>query len=276
MAGARALWTGTISVSAVHVPVKLYPAVRENTIHFHQLHDADQVRLQQKMICPTENVEVHREHIVKGYEIAPDRYLIINEEDLEKVKPAPSRLIEIDRFVDAASIDPLYYDRPYYLGPGEHGAKAYALLSQALQKTGRAAIVRFVMRSKEYLAALRTMDDGALCLVTLRYHDEVIKSSDLDEAPAKAHLEERELKVAQQIIDTMTKHFEAAQYKDEYIQRVRDLIEKKAHGQTVPTAHPRRAAQTSNLLSTLEASLKQVQGKSDNRKPVAATHRRSR
>ena len=276
MAGARSLWNGTISVSAVNIPVKLYPAVREHAIHFRQLHDADLAPLQQKMICPAENVEVQREHIVKGYEVAPDRYVIVSEEEIEKARPAASRLIEIDRFVEASAVDPLFYDKPYYLGPGEHGSKAFGLFARALQQSGRIGIARFVMRGKAYVSAVRAIDDGALCLITLRYSDEVMKAKDLDEKPAKADLPERELKVAQQIIDSMTRHFDVSQYKDEYIGRVRELIEKKAHGEKVSKVHARRPARTTHLLSTLEASLKTVQSRTKDRKPVAAGRRRSR
>src|ERR1051325_9774933 len=152
---ARSMWTGSISFGLVNIPIKLYPAIKEERVAFRMLHDQDKVPLHRRLFCPAESKEVHPEHIVKGYEVAPDQYVIVSEEELDAVAPKAARTIEIRDFVDLDQIDPAYYDRPYYLAPAEHSAKAYRLLLEAMQQTGKVGIAQFVMRAKEYLAALR-------------------------------------------------------------------------------------------------------------------------
>src|SRR4051812_10515240 len=174
----RSMWSGSISFGLVNVPVKLFIAVREKNIHFHMLHDQDHARLRRKMVCEADGKEVHPEHIVRGYEIAPDRYVIVNDRELEALAPKASRSIEIHDFVDIDEIDPLYYDRPYYLAPGEHATKSYRLLVEAMQKSKKVAIATFVMREKEYLAALRPVN-GVICLTTMHFSDEVLPARDV-------------------------------------------------------------------------------------------------
>src|SRR4051812_29059476 len=168
---ARSIWTGALSFGLVNIPVKVYTAVREERVAFHLLHDQDKVRLKQKMICPEDGKEVHREHMVKGYEISPDRYVIVSEEELEAAAPKSSRVIELQDFVDLKEIDPVFFDRPYYLAPAAHAEKAYKLLVDAMEKTGKVGIAKFTMRSKEYLAALRP-SDGVIVLETMHFDNE--------------------------------------------------------------------------------------------------------
>src|SRR3954449_5019543 len=151
----RSIWTGAISFGLVNVPVKLYSAVSKKTVRFHQLHEKDGVRIQQKRVCPADGEEVPYDSIVKGYEISPDRYVIIEPEELEALDPKKTRAIEIQEFVDLEEIDPIYFDHPYYLAPGTGAAKAYKLLLKAMEDTNKVAIARVVIRQKENLVAIR-------------------------------------------------------------------------------------------------------------------------
>lgn len=170
---ARPIWTGSISFGLVTIPIKLYTAVREHRIAFRSLHDQDQVPLKQKLVCPADGKEVHPEHIVKGYEIEKDHFVVIQTSDLEAVMPKASKAIEIQDFVDLDDIDPLYFDRPYYVAPKPEGVKPYKLLLEAMVKTKKVGIATVVMHNKQYLAALRPLED-ALCLETMHFDDEVI------------------------------------------------------------------------------------------------------
>ncbi|HEV7300274.1 MAG TPA: Ku protein [Tepidisphaeraceae bacterium] len=253
---ARPVWTGSISFGLVTIPIKLFTAVREQRISFRSLHDQDQVPLKQKMVCPADGKEVHSEHIVKGYEIEKDRFVVIQQGDLEAVMPKASKAIEIQDFVELDDIDPLYFDRPYYVAPKPEGAKPYRLLLEAMQKSGKVGIATIVMHNKQYLAALRPLGD-ALCLETMHFDDEVVPESTVPDLHHKAKVDDRELKIAQQLIDSLTTEFKPDKYKDEYRQRVLELIEKKAKGQKVvnrpeSTASPRKA---NDLIAALEASL---------------------
>src|SRR5687767_7031479 len=154
---ARAIWSGSISFGLVNIPVKLFTAVRNNDVHFHMLHEKDMSRLKRKMVCAAEGKEVPADEIVKGYEVAPDQYVVVEDKEMEQLAPKESRTIEIRDFVNLADIDPIYYDRPYYVAPADRAAKPYRLLVEAMEKSGRVGIATFVMRTKEYLAALRPL-----------------------------------------------------------------------------------------------------------------------
>ena len=179
---ARSIWRGAISFGLVNVPVKLYSAVSKKTVRFNQLHAADGVRIQQKRVCPADGEEVPYENIVKGYEIAPDKYVIITPEELEALDPKKTRTIDIEDFVDLDEIDPLYYEHPYYLVPDTGASKAYRLLLDALRDTNKVAIARVVLRSKEYLTAIRPAGD-VLTMETMLFADELVPSDRLDELP---------------------------------------------------------------------------------------------
>jgi DNA end-binding protein Ku len=254
---ARSIWSGAISFGLVNVPVKLYSAVQRKTIRFHQLNAETQARIQQKRVDSTTGEEVPYEQIVKGYEIAPDRYVVITPEELESVDPKQSRSIDIQEFVDLDEIDPIYYDHNYYLAPGQGAAKAYALLVEAMEKSGKVAIARFVMRNKEYLAAIRPVN-GVLNVSTMVFSDEIAdpdRIDELSEEPPEAN--EREVQMAQQLIDSLSAEFDPSKYHDEYRERVMEMIEAKAQGEEIavqpapeaPTAAP-------DLMAALEASIK--------------------
>lgn len=253
---ARAIWSGSISFGLVNIPVKLYTAVREERVAFHLLHDQDHVRLRQKMVCPRDGTEVHREHMVRGFEISPDHYVIVREQELEAAEPKSSRVIELQDFVDLAAIDPVYFDRAYYLVPQKHAEKAYRLLLEAMEKTSKVGIAKFTLRAKEYLAALRTVGD-VICLETMHFADEVTPAERIEDAPRDLKVPERELDVAEKLIDNLSTDFKPERYHDEFRERVMDLIRKKAGGEKVVAA-PRPAERQTpahDLMAALEQSL---------------------
>jgi len=259
---ARAIWSGSISFGLVNIPVKLFTAVKDSSVHFNLLHSKDKSRLQRKMVCAAEGKEVPPEEIVKGYEIAPDQYVIVKDKELEELAPKASRTIEIRDFVDLDQIDPLYYDRPYYVSPGERAAKPYRLLVEAMQKSRKVGVATFVMRTKEVLAALRPMHD-AICLYTMRFGEEVLPVEQLEEQVEHVKVDDRELKMAQQLIDSLTTEFKPSAYHDEYKKRVMELVEAKAAGEEVVTQPPveEHRGKVINLMAALEASLAEAKGK---------------
>jgi DNA end-binding protein Ku len=250
------MWSGSISFGLVNIPVKLHPAVREKRLAFHLLHDQDHARLQNKLVCSADGKEVHREHVVKGFEIAPDQYVIVRQSELDAVAPKETRTIDITDFVDLEEIDPLYYDRAYYLSPGERAAKAYRLLVEAMEKTRKAGIAKFVMRNKEYLAALRPVN-GVICLSTMHFGDEVLPTREIAGIPHEIEPPERELKMATHLIDSLTTKFDPKKYHDDYREKVMDMIERKAEGEKIVTQPPaeERKGRVVNLMAALEESL---------------------
>jgi DNA end-binding protein Ku len=257
---ARAIWSGAISFGLVNVPVKLYSATSPKSVRFHQLSSKTGARIRQKRVDPTTDEEVPYEEIVKGYEITPDRYVLISTEELEALDPKATRTIDIEEFVDLAEIDPIYYDHSYYLAPAAGGAKAYRLLVDAMRESGKVGIGRVVLRSKQQLCALRPTGE-ALTLSTMLFGDEVLSPDRLDELDSvnEAEASERELTMAQQLIDSLSSDFEPDKYHDEYRERVLDLIERKAAGEEIaiqPQAEEPAAAP--DLMAALEASLAAV------------------
>jgi DNA end-binding protein Ku len=240
----------------VNVPVKLYSAVSKKTVRFNQLHDADGARIQQKRVCSQDGEEVPYENIVKGFEIGPDRYVVITPEELEALDPAKTRSIDIEDFVDLDEIDPLYYEHPYYLVPDTGASKAYKLLLEALRETNKVAIARVVLRSKEYLVAIRPAGE-VLTMETMLFADELLPAEGLDELPdADVRATERELAMAQQLIEAQATEFDPTRYRDEYRERVLDLIERKAAGEDIAVQPMVEEPQeVPDLMAALEQSL---------------------
>ena len=233
------MWSGAISFGLVNVPIKLYSAVSKKTVRFHQLNGETGSRIQQKRVDSTTGEEVPYENLVKGYELTKDRYVIINPDELDALDPEKSRTIDIEDFVDLAEIDPVYYDHPYYLVPDKGAAKAYGLLLSAMQESGRVAIARVVLRSKEQLVAIRPDREGrVLMMETMIFADEVVPKEDLDGLPEAEELKvsDREVKMAQQLIESLATDFEPERYKDEYREKVLELIEAKAAGEEIAVA----------------------------------------
>jgi DNA end-binding protein Ku len=267
---ARAIWSGAISFGLVTVPVKLFTAVQSKSVHFHQLHAADGVRIQQKRVCPADGEEVPYDDIVKGYEIAPDRYVVIEPEELAALERSRSATIDIEEFVDLDEIDPILYDHPYYLAPGTGGAKPYKLLVEAMREANKVAIARFVLRSKEKLVAIRAAGD-ALLLETMVFADEVLPADRLDEMPDESvKTTDKELAIAQQLIESLAAPFEPDKYHDTYRQELLDLIERKAAGEEISVQplpeQPR--LQAADLMSALQASLEEVRKRTGEAAPT--------
>lgn len=273
----RAIWTGAISFGMVTVPVKLYSAVNRKTVRFHQLSGKTGVRVSQKRVDSQSGEEVPYESIVKGYELAPDRYVVIEPGELETLQPKKTKTIEIEEFVELAQIDPVYYDHPYYLAPGPGGAKPYRLLLEAMRETGKVAIARVVIRSKEQLVAVRPMGE-ALGMATMLFADEVLAADRIDELADAAQIKttKRELDIAKQLVDSLAGDFEPDRYRDTYRAEVLAMIERKAQGEqiAVQPAPEEVTAPAPDLMSALKASLEAVRaregdGAGKRRKPAA-------
>ncbi len=274
----RAIWTGTISFGLVTVPVKMYAAVQAKTVRFNQLDGEDHSRIAMKRTNAQSGDEVPYERIVKGYEVSPDRYVVIEPDELAALDPKKTKTIDIEGFVDLAEVDPIYFDHPYYLVPGTGGAKPYRLLVDAMAQTNRAAIARVVIRSKEQLVALRSMGD-VLTMNTMVFHDEVVDASSLDEVPAAGDVEARpaELKMAAQLVDSLAEPWEPEKYRDSYRDQVMDLIERKAAGEeiAVQPAAEAASAPVPDLMAALKASLDNVRGASGSADDAPAPKKRA-
>jgi DNA end-binding protein Ku len=275
---ARAIWSGAISFGLVNVPVKLYSATSPKTVRFHQISGKTGARVKQKRVDSSTGEEVPFEDIVKGYELSPDHYVLIDPDELESLDPKATRTIDIEDFVDLDQIDPIYYDHTYYLAPAPGGAKPYRLLLDAMKASGKVAIGRLVLRTKQQLCALRPVEgaggrESVLALSTMLFGDEVLEPDRLDDLDQVADTEttERELGMAQQLIDTLSGQFDPSRYKDEYRDRVLSLIERKAAGEEI-SAVPEAEEETPapDLMAALEASLAAVRsGSSDAPEPAA-------
>jgi DNA end-binding protein Ku len=252
----RAIWSGSVSFGLVNVPVKLVTATSPKDVRFHQLHDADGGRVNQKRVCSIDGEEVDYAHIVKGYDLGGGRFVVVDPEELRTIDPEATRTIDIEEFVDLVDIDPIYFEHSYYLVPDDRAAKPYALLVEAMAKTGKVALGRFVLRTKQYLTALRAKD-GVLVLSTMLFSDEVVDTGELDVPTTKATApSSRELAMAEQLVESLSAEFDPGRYHDEYRERVLELIEKKAEGQEIAQApEPAPAAPVVDLMAALEASL---------------------
>jgi DNA end-binding protein Ku len=270
---ARAIWSGAISFGLVNVPVKLYSATSPKSVRFHQLSSKTGARIRQKRVDSTTGDEVPFEEIVKGYEITPDRYVLIEPDELEALDPKITRTIDVEEFVDLVEIDPIYYDHNYYLAPTAGGAKAYRLLLDAMREAGKVGIGKVVIRSKQQLCALRPTGD-VLTLTTMLFGDEVLEPDRIDELDAakEAEATDRELAMAQQLIASLSTEFEPDKYKDEYRERVLDLINRKAAGEEIAIQpQTEEPAAAPDLMAALEASLAAVKADSDDTPAPAPT-----
>jgi DNA end-binding protein Ku len=253
---ARAMWKGQLKVGTTKIPVKLYSAVQDQTVRFHILDDKNKARVKQHMVDPDSGEEVPREEIQKGYEVEPGKFVILTDEDLEKLAPPPSRDIEIVEFVPRDKISQQWYDRPYYLGP-DSDDKDYFALVEALNNKESEGIAHWVMRGKYYAGGLRAVDDY-LFLFTLRDAQEVILADDLPK-PAGAAPTQKELAMAKQLVEMLKGDFNPKEYKDEYRKRVMEFIERKAKGHAprlAPVKTKRQTAALDNVLAKSIAALK--------------------
>jgi len=251
---ARSIGTGTLSFGMVSIPIRMYSAGESSSaVSFNLLHDKCKSRLKQQYICPKDNEIVPRDHMVKGYEFTKDQYVSFTEDELKAMAQEAQKAIEITEFVPASAVDPVYFDRPYYLGPEKGGEKAYKLLSEAMKKTGRSALAKWAARGKQYLVLIRPVDKG-LVMQQLLYADEV---RPISEVPIEdAEIKEPELALATQLIDQIAAdEFHPENYEDDVRKRYQEAIQKKVEGQEITTAEEAPKAQIIDLMEALKASL---------------------
>ena len=272
---ARAIWTGSVAFGLVNVPVALYGATEDKTIHFNQFEGGTSDRIRYKRVNERTGREVNLPDIVRGHEVAKGDYVLITDEELEAVEPGRSRTIDITDFVDITEIDPIYYQRAYYLGPqGDGATRAYALLHRAMADSGRAGIATFVLRGKQYLVAIRARED-VLALETMYFPDEVRDPrEEIGNLPTGEQFSDRELVMAKQLIESMTTKWEPESYRDTYRERVEDLIARKGRGEEiVREGEPAGEAIVTDLTEALRRSAEEMRvrrrAKSAGRKPAS-------
>jgi DNA end-binding protein Ku len=282
---ARAIWSGSISFGLLNVPVKLYSAVARRSIALREIRESDSARIKHRRVAEGTDEEVPYEEIVKAFELTPGRYVPLSKDEMAALAPEKTRAIEVLDFVDLDEIDPIYFDSPYYLGPADGAEKAYSLLAKAMEASGKVAIARFVFRNKEHLAAIRT-SGGVLTLTTMRFADEVVPASELEEVlPEQApKVAKREQEMAEQLIESLSTAFDPTAYRDEYREQLLGLIERKAEGKEIvaPEGEEPKATKAPDLMAALEESIAAIKDKQGaakkppaKRKKAAAKPKRS-
>jgi DNA end-binding protein Ku len=254
------MWKGAISFGLVTIPVSVYPATEEKSVRFNQLHDEDMGRIRYKRVCEIDGEEVSFEHIVKGYEIEKDRYVVLTDEDFDAVPIESSRAIDIQQFVDLEEIDPILYKKSYYLVPEETGAKAYALLRRALEEESKVGISKVSFRDKEHLAALRFKDD-VFVLETMFWPDE-IRAADFETVHEDGKIRDQEVEMAKALIENLSEAWNPEAFKDEYREALLEVVEKKAAGEEIEAAPEAQPARVVDLMEALKASVEAVKKKS--------------
>jgi DNA end-binding protein Ku len=253
----KTIWKGAISFGLVTIPVKVYGATEEKTLRFNQLHAPDGGRIRYKRVCSIDGEEVSYGDIVKGYEYEKDHYVTLSDEELDGLPVKTARAIDIERFVDAEQIDPIYFQRSYYLVPDGTGVKAYHLLREAMGDDGKVALAKVAFRDKEHLATVR-LRENVLVLETMFWPDE-IRAARFDELDEEVELRPQEIKMARSLIDSLTDDFEPKDFQDEYRAALEDLISKKVQGEEVTYAEPAEPSKVVDLMDALRASVEAAQ-----------------
>jgi DNA end-binding protein Ku len=254
----QGIWSGTISFSLVAIPVRLVTAIEPGRVSFHLLHSKDYSPLSRRMFCPKEGMMVPPEEIVRGYEIVPDKYILMTDEELESVTPERSRTIEIIEFIDMKEVDPIYYDHPYYLVPLKGGEKAYQLLVEVMRRTNKAGLAKFVLAEREHLVAV-TSRDGALALTTLHYSDEILSDEDISLEKGKVEAEEEDR--IKKSIEQMIEDFNPGKYADERRKKLVDLLAMKVKEKApveAPALEEDEGEGPADLVAALEESMRKV------------------
>jgi DNA end-binding protein Ku len=254
---ARAIWTGSISLGLVNVPVKLHSAVKHKDVHFHQLREGTGDRIRYKKVSEKSGREVDTADIVKGYEVSKGNYVTVTDNEFEAAEPERTHTIEVEDFVAIDEVDPIHFMNTYWIAPqdGRGASKAYALLRDAMDNKGRVAIARFVLRTKEHLVLIRPAN-GALALHTMLFPDEIIAANDVDGLPVRVKPEPREVKMAEQLIDSLTVKWNPKKYRDTYREKLLGVIKRKAKGEEIVTEPREKRADVVDLMAALEASVK--------------------
>jgi DNA end-binding protein Ku len=276
---ARAIWSGSISFGLLNVPVKLYSAVARRNIALREIRESDSARIKHRRVAEGTDEEVPYDEIIKAYEITPGQYVPISKDEMSSMAPEKTRAIDVQDFVDLDEIDPIYFDSPYYLGPADGAEKAYSLLAAAMKASGKVAIARFVFRNKEHLAAIRT-SGGVLTLTTMRFADEVVPTSELEEVlPAEApKVAKKEQQMAEQLIESLSADFDPDAYRDEYREQLLGLIERKAEGKEIVASESEapQATKAPDLMAALEQSIAAVKDKGAKPKKAPAEKRKAK
>jgi DNA end-binding protein Ku len=271
---AHAIWNGSINFGLVSIPVKLFPAVRSDEgIHFHLLHDKDEGRIRNVRKCEVCGQEIPWEHLNKGWEYQKGSYVVVDDDELKKMKPEATQSIDIVEFVDANEIDSMLYDTPYYVEPDKRARRAYALLRESLKKSGKVGIAKVVLRTREHLAAVKPAGD-ALVIELMHFDKELVDANTLELPPANEKMPNEEMKMAGMLIDSMTTKFAASDFKDKYKEELRSLLEARAENKPLPKGKAKAPAATRvvNLLDVLQKSLQTTQKHRTPAKRRAHTH----
>jgi DNA end-binding protein Ku len=251
----RSLWTGAISFGLVNIPVKLYSGSESHSLDLDMLHSKDLSPIRFARVCRDDGKEVPWDEIVKGYEYRKGDYVVLTKEDLAKAAPGRQDTLDIVAFVNEKEVDPVYFEKPYYLEPGKGAGKVYTLLCQALEQSGKVAITKYVLRNREHMGCIRAQDD-LLVMIQMRFADEV-RAADAIKQPKQPKISKPEMDLALQLISQLTKPFDPSEYKDDYQEELERIVEEKAAGKT-PTATPTpRKAEVKDLMAALKKSLDQ-------------------
>src|SRR3954452_19753164 len=251
----RSIWNGAIAFGAVTVPIKVFGAIEDQAIHFHEVHLKDGGGIEHRLVNPSSGREVKREKVVKGYEIKEGKWVVLSNDEIKAADQPERKAVEIEDFVPGEQIDPVYYDRPYNLAPQKDAERGYALLNAALEKTGRVGVGRVVLRTKEQVVAIRPAGDGVLRMHTMHATDEIVSADDLDVPKPRKKPDKREVDMAAKLVDGLVAKFDPKRYKDTYRKRVLDLVKRKAEGKEIEVAEPEPPEPSDDLLAALQASL---------------------
>ena len=250
----RSIWNGTIAFAGVFVPVKVHSATEDRTVHFHEVHVDDGARIEHKRICPKEDKEVPYKQIVKGYEVSEGKFVVLEDDELKAAAGPSSRLVEIEEFVCAGDIDPVMFDKTYYLGAQDKGKDAYRLLHDALERSDRAGVGRWVFHNREYLVAVRALDD-VLGMHTMRFHDELVAARELEIPGPSRKPSKQELQMAGKLVESLRAKFDPERYEDTYRERLLEYIEAKSKGKVESLPQRTEAEDPGDLMAALEASV---------------------
>jgi DNA end-binding protein Ku len=256
---ARSIWNGTIAFGLMTVPVKLHTATESKTVSFREVHIDDGAHVEHRRFCAKEDKEVPYKQVVKGYEVSDGKFVVLEKDEIAAAAGDGAHRIDVEHFVDAGAIDPIYFAKTYYLGAGDDGGQAYRLLHDALAKTGRAGIGRFTFHDREYLTAVRARD-GVLVLHTLRFADELVPGSDIEVPTPGRGPGEKEVTMAARLVDTLHADFDPTDYDDEYREAVLAVVERKRKGEEIVPDEQPETDDSADLMATLEASLKGAKG----------------
>jgi DNA end-binding protein Ku len=265
-----ATWRGALTFGLLSIPIRLYPAARSQRTYLHQLHDKCHTRLKQPLFCPTCNRIVSRDEVIKGYEYEEGQYVLVDNEDLKKITPKSGKTMEILAFAKQEQIDPIYLDASYFALPDKDADKAYQVLLKALEDTGRVGIAQVNMHQREYTVFIRPRSHG-ITVHTMYFQNEIREVPGYGEKPKNLHLKPQEIKLAEQLIETLSEDFNPAKYRDTFQERLRTLVESKQKGKTVTEQHVPGQAQVIDMMAALKKSLRETE-RAGKRRRISGEH----